>query len=264
MGTEENIIEISGLCNFLGGNWVHKNLDLSIKRGEIYAIVGGSGSGKTTLLRSILMLQKPTSGTIKVFDIDITQATLRQSLHIRRRWGVLFQHGALFSSLTVLENVLFPLKEFTQLSPNLMTEIAMMKISLTGLPEDAAYKLPGELSGGMLKRAALSRALALDPELLFLDEPTSGLDPQGAGDFDELIVGLKEALNLTIVMVSHDLDSLWDVANRVAFLGEGRVLAEQPMQELVNNPAPLIKNYFKGARGQLRIKAHASAAGRTA
>ncbi len=252
MINDETIIEVRGLCNFLGGNWVHKNLDLTIKRNELYAIVGGSGSGKTTLLRSILMLQKPTSGTIKVFGIDVVNASVKEAQHVRHRWGMLFQHGALFSSLTVLENVLFPLKEFTQLSSSLLTEIAMMKIALTGLHEDAAHKLPGELSGGMLKRAALSRALALDPELLFLDEPTSGLDPQGADEFDELIKALKEALNLTIVMVSHDLDSLWGVSSRVAFIGEGRVLAEQTMAELVDNPNPIIKNYFKGPRGQIR------------
>lgn len=255
MESTENIIVINALSNFLGGNWVHKNLSLQINRGEIYAIVGGSGSGKTTLLRSILMLQPPTSGTINVFNTPLHQASAKQALKIRRRWGMLFQHGALFSSLTVLENVAFPLREFTQLSSKLITEIAMMKIALTGLPSDAAHKLPGDLSGGMLKRAALSRALALDPELLFLDEPTSGLDPQGAGAFDELIVGLKAALNLTIVMVSHDLDSLWDTTDRVAFLGEGRVLAQQPIEELVHNTEPLIANYFKGSRGQLRIRA---------
>ncbi|MBX9586894.1 MAG: ATP-binding cassette domain-containing protein [Gammaproteobacteria bacterium] len=254
MKNDETIIEVRGLCNFLGGNWVHKNLDLTIKKGELYAIVGGSGSGKTTLLRSLLMLQKPTSGTIKIFGIDVVNASAKDAQHVRHRWGMLFQHGALFSSLTVLENVLFPLKEFTKLSPALLTEIAMMKIALTGLHEDAAYKLPGELSGGMLKRAALSRALALDPELLFLDEPTSGLDPQGADEFDELIKALKEALNLTIVMVSHDLDSLWGVSDKVAFIGEGRVLAEQTMAELIENPNPIIKSYFKGPRGQVRQK----------
>lgn len=252
MDTDETVIEVRGLSNFLGGNWVHNNLDLTVKRGDLYAIVGGSGSGKTTLLRSILMLQKPTSGSIKVFGIEVVNPSIEDAQRVRRRWGMLFQHGALFSSLTVLENVLFPLKEYTQLSYSLLTEIAMMKIALTGLHEDAAHKLPGELSGGMLKRAALSRALALDPELLFLDEPTSGLDPQGADEFDELIKGLKAALNLTIVMVSHDLDSLWGVSSRVGFIGEGRVLAEQPMASLVDNPNPIIKNYFKGHRGQVR------------
>lgn len=250
-----NIVAVNNLSNFLGGNWVHYNLNMTIQPGEIYAIVGGSGSGKTTLLRSILMLQKPHAGTISVFGIELANATVKEAHQIRRRWGMLFQHGALFSSLTVLENILFPLKEFTTLSHELITELAMMKIALAGLSEDAAHKLPGQLSGGMLKRAALSRALALDPELLFLDEPTSGLDPKGAGAFDDLILGLKEALNLTIVMVSHDLDSLWNVSNRVAFIGEGRVLAEQPIQELVQNPHPLIKDYFGGIRGQLRIKA---------
>jgi phospholipid/cholesterol/gamma-HCH transport system ATP-binding protein len=254
--TEEAIVEVKGLSNFLGGNWVHKDLNIKVFRGEIYAIVGGSGSGKTTLLRSILMLQKPNSGEVNVFGVNMFEASQKETLKVRRRWGMLFQHGALFSSLTVLENILFPLKEFTKLSTSLLNEIAMMKIAMTGLPEDAAFKLPGELSGGMLKRAALSRALALEPELLFLDEPTSGLDPQGAGEFDELIRGLKQALNLTIVMVSHDLDSLWEVSDRVAFLGEGRVLAEQPMSELVKNPDPIIQNYFSGPRGSLRIKAY--------
>jgi phospholipid/cholesterol/gamma-HCH transport system ATP-binding protein len=256
MGNEKYVIEINGLRNFLGGNWVHDEVSLHVNRGEIYAIVGGSGSGKTTLLRSILMLQKPTAGEIKVFGTETHAASEAQAVNIQRRWGVLFQQGALFSSLTVLENILFPLREFTQLSPSLMNQVGMMKIALTGLPEDAAYKLPGELSGGMRKRAALSRALALDPELLFLDEPTSGLDPKGAEEFDQLILGLKSALDLTIVMVSHDLDSLWDVTSRVAFLGDGKVLAQQPMQDLVKNPNPLIQGYFAGPRGELRIKAH--------
>ncbi len=256
MNSVGTVIDIKGLSNFLGGNWVHQNLDLQIRRGEIYAVVGGSGSGKTTLLRTILMLQKPTAGEISLFGLNLGTATSKEKLLIRRRWGMLFQHGALFSSLTVLENILFPLHEFTHLSADLATEIAMLKILLTGLPEDAAFKLPAELSGGMLKRAALSRALALDPELLFLDEPTSGLDPQGASEFDELILGLKQTLNLTIVMVSHDLDSLWDVADRVAFLGDKRVLAEESMPNLVKNPNPIIQDYFSGRRGQLRIKAH--------
>ncbi len=257
MNSKENVIEISGLRNFLGGNWVHNLLSLRVHRGEIYSIVGGSGSGKTTLLRSILMLQKPVSGQIKVFGCNILNAKAKERTAIQKRWGVLFQQGALFSSLTVLENILFPLQEFTKLTPSLMNEIAMMKLSLTGLPADSANKLPGELSGGMRKRAALSRAIALDPELLFLDEPTSGLDPKGAEAFDDLIMGLKAALNLTIVMVSHDLDSLWDVSDRVAFIGEGKVLAEASMKELVKNPHPLIQNYFKGKRGELRIKANA-------
>lgn len=254
MDDQECLIEVNHLRNFLGGNWVHNDLSMRVYRGEIYAIVGGSGSGKTTLLRSILLLQKPVSGQIKVFGVDLLRARNQERIKLQRRWGVLFQQGALFSSLTVLENVLFPLKEFSTLSPQLMKEVAMMKIALTGLPEDAAYKLPGELSGGMRKRAALSRAIALDPELLFLDEPTSGLDPKGAEAFDELICGLKTALNLTIVMVSHDLDSLWDVTNRVAFLGEGKVLAEASMNELVKNTHPAIQNYFSGKRGELRIK----------
>ena len=246
----ESIIEVQHLKNYLGGHWIHQDVNMTINRGEIVAIVGGSGSGKTTIMRSILMLLKPISGSVKVFGTDIWHCTEEQALQVQRRWGVLFQHGALFSSLTVAENVMFLLNEFTNLSKSLKKDIALLKIVLVGLPASAAVKYPAELSGGMLKRAALARALAMDPELLFLDEPTSGLDPQSASAFDELVLHLRNSLGLTVLMVTHDLDSLWKITNKVAFLGEGKVLALEPMSQLVNNPHPLIQAYFSGPRGR--------------
>lgn len=242
------IIDIKNLGNYFAGTWVHKHLDFSVQQGEIVAIVGGSGAGKTTLLRTILMLQQPRQGEVNVFGIDVMKASYKLRHQVQRRWGVLFQQSALFSSLTVLENVMFPMIEFTKLSKKLCIDMAMMKIAMAGLAPDVAYRYPDELSGGMKKRAALARALAMDPELLLLDEPTSGLDPKSASDFDQLILELRASLNLTIVMVSHDTDSLWAVADRVAFLGQQRVLAMSPMQELVHNPQPLIQEYFTSAR----------------
>jgi phospholipid/cholesterol/gamma-HCH transport system ATP-binding protein len=241
------LLEIRNLSNYLGNQWVHKDLNLTIQRRQIAAIIGGSGSGKTTLLRSILMLHRPTSGTIKIFNTHLFDCPPHEAMAIRRRWGVLFQHSALFSSLTVLENVLFPLRTFTHLPPQLQKEIALLKIALTGLPLDAAAKYPGELSGGMQKRAALARAIALDPELLFLDEPTSGLDPQSARELDELILNLRASLNLTVVMVIHDLATLWHATDTVAFLGDGKVIANLPMAELVKDDHPLIHEYFKNS-----------------
>lgn len=244
------VIEISGLCNNFGGQSVHKGLDLTVNKREILAIVGGSGSGKTTLLRSILMLRPPTSGRIKVFGTEITHCSLEQALAVRRRWGVLFQYNALFSSLTILENVLFPLRTFTHLPEGVAKEVAQLKLVMAGLSVEVGSKYPSELSGGMQKRAGLARAISLDPELLILDEPTTGLDPQSAEALDELILQLREGLGLTVVMVTHDLDSLWRVMDRVAFLGEGKVLATLPMPELVKASHPLIQAYFSGYRGK--------------
>ncbi len=238
------IIDIQGLKNYLGDQWVHSNVNLTVEKGEILAIIGGSGSGKTTILRSILMLQKPTAGCIRVFGEDIDALTEQGANTLRRRWGMLFQHSALFSAMTVLENIMFPMQELASLDTPFMQKLAMLKLSLVGLPLDAAGKLPSELSGGMQRRAAAARAIAMDPELLFLDEPTSGLDPHSARQFDELIVFLRDTLNLTVVIVSHDIQSLKQCTNRVAFIGEGKVLSIQPIDELMKNPHPLIADYF--------------------
>ena len=242
------IIEISHLKNQLNNQVIHQDVNLTVNANEIVAIVGGSGSGKTVLLRTILMLNQPTAGSIKVFDVDIINCNHESAEKIRHRWGVLFQHSALFSGLTVLENVLFPLQTFSRLPLKLQQEIALFKIFLVGLDANAALKYPAELSGGMQKRAALARALALDPELLFLDEPTTGLDPSSAGALDELILKLRDTLKLTVVMITHDIDTLWRVTDRVAFLGEGKILAATPIDQLIQNKHALIQAYFSGSR----------------
>lgn len=241
---DEPVIEIQGLKNYLGHQWVHSDVNLSVKKGEILAIIGGSGSGKTTILRSLLMLLKPTGGSLKIFGEEISNLSGIKANALRRRWGMMFQHSALFSSMTVLENIMFPMQEFTHLKPAFMTELAMLKISLVGLPPEAASKYPAELSGGMQRRAAAARAIAMDPELLFLDEPTTGLDPRSARKFDELILFLRDALHLTIVMVSHDLESLKHATDRIAFVGEGKILCTAPYEELRKNSHPLIADYF--------------------
>lgn len=242
--SDEAIIDIQGLQNQLGGVWVHKDVTMQVKRGEILAIIGGSGSGKTTVLRSILMLLKPTAGSVRVFGHDVVDCSDDVGNTIRKRWGMLFQHSALFSAMTVVENVMFPIQEFTRLEPQFIRELAMMKISMVGLPAEAAIKYPAELSGGMQRRAAAARAIAMDPELLFLDEPTSGLDPKSAKQFDELVLFLRNSLGLTVVMVSHDIASLKRISDRVAFIGEGRVLALEPIEALMKNPHPMITDYF--------------------
>lgn len=243
-------VDIKNMDNTLGGCIVHKNLNLQIQRGEIIAIVGGSGSGKTTLLRSILMLNRPISGQIRVFDIDVMSADVEDITRIRRRIGMMFQQGALFSALNLLENVRFPLKELGHLPFGLTTKIAHLKIILAGLELQDAYKYPAELSGGMLKRAAVARAIALDPELLILDEPSSGLDPRNASALDDLILQLRQSLGLTIIVVTHDLDTLSRVPDRVAFLGDKKVLACLPLKELLAVEHPLIQAYFEGPRGE--------------
>ena len=257
----ENIINVAGLKNYLGGRWVHDGIDLTIERGEIIAIIGGSGCGKTTLLRSILMLHKFTDGTVEVFDTDVRRCSTRKAMAIRKRWGVMFQSGALFSSLRVLENVMFPLREFTDLHPATWQEIALLKIAMTGLELEAACKFPAELSGGMRKRAAMARAIAMDPELVFLDEPTAGLDPKSAGDLDDLVLHLRDSLGITFVMVTHDLDTLWKVPDRVVFMGEGKILAALPMAELVKHQHSLIQEYFAGPRAQWREQAQEDVSG---
>lgn len=241
----EPIIEITGLKNCLGGQWIHSDVNLTVNQGEILAIIGGSGSGKTTILRSLLMLLQPTAGTLKVFGQDLSTLTPDEAIKIRQRWGMLFQHSALFSAITVLENVMFPMREFTSLDKDFIEELAMLKIALVGLPKEAAGKFPAELSGGMQRRAAAARAIAMEPELLFLDEPTTGLDPHSARLFDDLILFLRDTLNLTVVMVSHDMESLKRITDRIAFVGDGKILAAEPLEDLMENKQPLIADYFK-------------------
>lgn len=251
---EKNIaIEVKGLQSEFGGTIIHENLSLSVYTGEIMALVGGSGCGKTTLLKQLLGLHKPTRGEINILGRDILKPNI--DLHVlQRQWGVLFQQGALFSSLTVLENVAFPLKELTDLSPETIETLAYLKMNMAQFPLDSAHKYPSELSGGMLKRAAMARAIVMDPKLLFLDEPTSGLDPISAAALDDLVVNLQKSLGLTIVLVTHDPDTLWTAVDRVAFLGDKRVLAVKPIAELIEDPNPLIQAYFASSRTQR--KAH--------
>ncbi len=244
------IVEIAHLSTRFGAALVHDDISLEIRRGEIFALVGSSGCGKSTLLREIILLQRPAAGSIRVFGREVVGLDDEQALPLRRKWGVMFERGALFSSLTVSENVGLPLREHTRLSDGLIDELAAIKIALAGLPASAGAKYPNELSGGMRKRAALARALALDPELLFLDEPTAGLDPLSASGFDELVLSLKELLGLTMMIVTHDLDLLWRVADRVAVLGEGHVLGVGTMEQLSGSDHPLVREYFYGARGR--------------
>jgi len=241
-----------------GDKVILDGLSLSIRRGEILGFVGASGSGKSVLLRTILGLNKKQSGTIRLFGVDVDRADDAERLRIDMRLGVLFQHGALFSALTVLENVQVPMREYLDLPKPLMDELAMLKVELVGLPPDAGRKFPSELSGGMIKRAALARALALDPDIVFLDEPTSGLDPIGAADFDELVVKLRDTMGLTVYMVTHDLDSLFTACDRIAVLGRKKVLVEGTIDDMLKSEEPWVKAYFRGKRArQLDLAARA-------
>ena len=251
-------IVVEGLVNRFGDQTIHDGLDLKVRRGEILGVVGGSGTGKSVLMRSIIGLQLPTEGSIKVFGRSITDADPDEALGIRDRWGVLFQGGALFSTLTVGENVEVPLKQFyPDLSPELMHDIARYKVLLSGLPEEAVNKYPSELSGGMKKRAGLARALSLDPELLFLDEPTAGLDPIGAAAFDQLTLQLKKALGLTVFLITHDLDSLHEICDRVAVLADKKVIAVDTVPNLMELDHEWIQEYFNGPRGRAALTAQA-------
>lgn len=243
-------IEVERLSTRFGDSWVHEEVSLTVYRGEVFALAGGNGCGKSTLLREIIMLQKPTAGTVRLFGKDTASIGDEGREALLRRCGVMFQYGALFSSLTVAENVSVPLLEHTRLGKDLVREIAEIKIALVGLPAESAEKYPNELSGGMRKRAAMARAIALDPEILFLDEPSAGLDPLSAEGIDELILHLKKRLGLTVFMVTHDLDSLWRVTDRVAVLGGGRILGIETMEELALLENPLIRPYFHGPRGR--------------
>jgi phospholipid/cholesterol/gamma-HCH transport system ATP-binding protein len=246
----EPIITVHGLRNSFGDQVVHEDIDLEVRRGEILGVVGGSGTGKSVLMRSIIGLQVPDAGEIKVFGEDALHLTQEQATEMRRRWGVLFQNGALFSGLTVAENIEVPLREFYKLDEELMDEIAAFKIALVGLGPEAGPKYPSELSGGMRKRAGLARSLALDPQLLFLDEPTAGLDPIGAAAFDELIKTLRDALDLTVFIITHDLDTLYAICDRVAVLADRKVLKVGTIPELLEFDHPWVQEYFRGPRGR--------------
>jgi len=244
-------IRVRGLKNVFGDHVVHEGLDLDVRRGEILGVVGGSGTGKSVLMRSIIGLQRPAAGEVELFGHPLGEALDDEDIDIRSRWGVLFQGGALFSTLTVAENVEVPLKEFyPEISNELRHEIARYKVLLSGLPANATNKYPSELSGGMRKRAGLARALSLDPELLFLDEPTAGLDPIGAAAFDALIDELQETLELTVFLITHDLDTLYEICDRVAVIADKQVIAVGTIPELLALDHPWIQEYFNGPRGR--------------
>ena len=252
---DDVIISVRDLKTQFADQVVHEHLDLDIHAGEVLAIVGGSGTGKSVLLRTILGLNPPVAGSIEIFGKLRSQMTPEDAHAVERRWGVLFQDGALFSSLTVTQNIQVPLKEHLKLPVQLMNEIAALKIALVGLPAEAGPKYPSELSGGMRKRAGLARALALDPEIVFLDEPTAGLDPIGASAFDELIKNLQATLGLTVFMVTHDLDSLYAICDRIAVLADKRVIVTGPISEMLKQEQPWIKEYFHGPRGRAAMAA---------
>ena len=247
---ETPVICIRGLRNAFGEQVIHDKLDLDVRRGEILGVVGGSGTGKSVLMRSVIGLQTPDEGEIEVLGENMIGREEDEAKNIRRRWGILFQAGALFSTLTVAENVEVPLREYFHLTPRLMDEIASYKIAMAGLPPDAGPKYPSELSGGMVKRAGLARALALDPELLFLDEPTAGLDPIAAQNFDELILSLRDKLDLTVFLITHDLDTLYAICDRVAVLADKKVVACGTIEQLLALDHPWIQEYFNGPRGR--------------
>jgi len=250
LDAEGPAIEVKGLVNAFGDHVVHDGVNLTVERGEVMGVVGGSGAGKSVLLNTIIGLRTPQDGVIRVFGQDIERASRRRWSAINRRWGVLFQQGALFSNLTVRENISAPMYEHTHMSRKEIAELADLKIALVGLRPDAGVLKPSELSGGMRKRAGLARALALDPELLFLDEPTAGLDPIGAAAFDELIKDLSDSLDLTVFMITHDLDTLYEITDRVAVLADKKVVAVGPVRELEKSDHPWIREYFLGPRGR--------------
>lgn len=250
MAGDMPVIEISKVTTRFGEHVVHDGLDLEVRRAEIFALIGGSGSGKSTLLREMILLQRPDAGAIQVLGVDLQDINDAGALALRQRWGVMFQHGGLFGSLTVKENVGLPLREHTGLDDRLIDEIADWKLAMTGLAPEVGAQYPTELSGGMLKRASLARSLSLDPELLFLDEPTAGLDPESAGEVDQLVRKLRDLFGLTIVMITHDLDLLWQVADRVAVLADGKVAGVGSMLELSGMDNPAIRKFFDGPRGR--------------
>lgn len=253
----EPIIQVRDLTNAFGPQVVHQHLDLDVLRGEIIGIVGGSGTGKSVLLRSIVGLQRPTAGSVKVFGENLLTLSPERRSQVERRFGVLFQAGALFSSLTVLENIALPLIEHAGLSREEAERVAVVKLALAGLPATAAYKYPESLSGGMVKRAALARALALEPEIIFLDEPTAGLDPISAAAFDQLILTLRDALGITVFLVTHDLDTLYTICDRVAVLSQKKVLVAGNLATVAATPDAWVHDYFHGPRGRAALDASA-------
>jgi phospholipid/cholesterol/gamma-HCH transport system ATP-binding protein len=251
MASNQAVINVRDLVVGFDGTNVLNHVDLDVFRGEILGFVGGSGAGKSVLMRTIIGLIPKQEGSIAVFGTDLSAVSDEQRRKTEQRWGVLFQQGALFSSLTALQNVQFPMREYLTLSPRLMDEVALAKLEMVGLKPDVRAKYPSELSGGMIKRVALARALALDPEIVFLDEPTSGLDPIGAAEFDELIHTLQQTLGLSVFMVTHDLDSLHAICTRIAVLSEGRVITAGPIDAMLASEHPWLKSYFRGKRGRL-------------
>jgi phospholipid/cholesterol/gamma-HCH transport system ATP-binding protein len=251
--SEDVIIKARGVKVGFGDRLILDGLDLDVYRGEILGVVGASGTGKSVLMRTIIGLAPLRGGEIEVFGHDLSRLDVVERQQVARRWGVLFQHGALFSALTVKQNIQVPMREYLDLSPHLLDEMAMLKLALVGLKPEAADNFPSELSGGMIKRAALARALALDPDIVFLDEPTSGLDPIGAGDFDELIATLRQTLGLTVYMVTHDLDSLHAICDRIAAVGEGKIIAAGTMETMLASNHPWLKAYFHGPRARAAL-----------
>ena len=254
------VISVSHVATQFGSHVVHSDINFEVRRAEIFALIGGSGSGKSTLLRELILLHTPNAGDIKVLGVDLKTVHAGESdvgLALRQRWGVMFQHGGLFGALTIQENVGLPLREFTQLSSELINQIAASKLAMTGLAPEVGAQYPSELSGGMLKRASMARALALDPELLFLDEPTAGLDPVSAAGVDGLVLKLRDLFGLTVVMITHDLDLLWAVADRVAVLADGKVQGTGSMHALSEMKAPAVRQFFDGPRGRAALSRRA-------
>lgn len=258
----EAVVRVRGMRNQFGPQVVHENLDLDLYRGEILGVVGGSGSGKSVLMRSIIGLNRAAAGSVQLFGEDVAPMSQAERQRLDRRCGVLFQYGALFSSLSVAENIQVPMRELGGLSPDMMQRLAALKLALAGLPPGAGGKFPSQLSGGMVKRAALARALALDPEILFLDEPTAGLDPVGAAAFDELIATLRDALGLSVFLVTHDLDTLYAICDRVAVLARRRVLVADRLEVVAATDDPWVREYFHGPRGRAAAQAAQAAEGR--
>lgn len=246
----DTLIEIEGLTTCYGTQVIHRDLSLTVRRGEALTLIGGSGGGKTTLLRQMLGLQRPAAGTVKVFGVPLHAADERTAARLRTRWGVLFQLGALFSALSVFDNVAVPLRELKTLDEDLIADLVWLKLGMVGMGPEHGDKLPAELSGGMVKRVALARALALEPELLFLDEPTAGLDPDRTASLVELICTLRRALDLTLVLITHDVDTLLAVSDRIAVLYEGRLLAVGPVPEVIETDHPFIRDFFRNQRGR--------------